>query len=200
MPAFTDLLRGLLETGVVRLRHPPTLLPEEREPALSLLESAFRDHSLDVAGPAIAFDPEAALAASGFAAWSCWYLLHREASPATVERTLILPRPPRRAAEHLSADVVARFLPGVHRRARVVAAGDVLTSRLEEFLRRWPLSGVLADLEAPPLEPVELDGHPGLLLLYAERLAQRPRPSWVADPAREIIELVFAERELPVPR
>src|SRR5438093_406611 len=65
--------------------------------------------------------------------------------------------------------------------------------------RRWPLSGVLADIDEPPLLPVDLGGHPGLLLLYAERLARQRRPAWVADgPAREYIELVFGERNLPL--
>ena len=48
MPAFTDLVRRLLEEGSVRLREPPRLLPEEREPVLALLASAFEEHRLDV--------------------------------------------------------------------------------------------------------------------------------------------------------
>jgi hypothetical protein len=45
-----------------------------------------------------------------------------------------------------------------------------------------------------------LGGHPGLLLLYAERLAEHLRPEWVPDgPARPYVELVFTQRGLPVP-
>jgi hypothetical protein len=76
----------------------------------------------------------------------------------------------------------------------------VLTRCLAELLRRWPLTGVLADLEDGPLAPVELGGHPGLLLLYAERLAESPRPAWVPrGPALPFVEMVFAERGLRVP-
>src|SRR5207253_2139359 len=109
MAAFTDLLRGLLEEGSARLQAPPLPRPEERAPALALLESAFRDHRLDVAGPALDFAPAAALAAAEFTAWACWFLVHRGEAPAEVERALKPPAPPRSAAEHLAADVVFRF-------------------------------------------------------------------------------------------
>ncbi len=56
---------------------------------------------------------------------------------------------------------------------------DPLTLRLKDTLRRWPLSGVLANLDEPPFSPVELAGHPGLLLLYAERLVVRHLPAWL---------------------
>jgi hypothetical protein len=47
---------------------------------------------------------------------------------------------------------------------------------------------------------VDLGGHPGLLLLYAERLALRPRPAWALHgPAREYVELVFSEKGMPTP-
>jgi hypothetical protein len=200
MAAFTDLLRGLFEEGSARLRAPP--LPEagERAGALAVLEAAFRDHRLDVAGPAIDFDASAALAAAEFTALACWFLVHRGAQPAEVERALKVPAPPRTAGQHLSADVVFRLLPTVHRRAQALDPRDVLTARLEELLRQWPLSGVLAELEEPPLEPVDLGGHPGLLLLYAERLALRPRPAWALHgPAWEYVELVFSEKGMPTP-
>jgi hypothetical protein len=90
-------------------------------------------------------------------------------------------------------------VPQVHRRAKR-AADEVLTKRLEEWLRLYPLSGVLADLEEGPLTPVTLDQHSGLLLLYAERLAERVRPAWVPEgPALASVEMIFAERGLQVP-
>jgi hypothetical protein len=200
MAAFTDLVRRLLDEGGICLREPPRLDPGERDAVLALLASAFEDHRLDAAGPAIPFAPECALRAVEFLAWSCWFLLHRGEPPEAVERSLPILPPPRAAAEHLSADLLFRFLPQVHRRARAVNPQDPLALRLEETLRRWPLSGVLADIDAPPLGDVELAGHPGLLLLYAERLAGRPRPAWAAEGAvREYVELVFAERGLAVP-
>jgi hypothetical protein len=199
MAAFVDLVRSLLE-GSVRLREPPLLRADEHE-VVGLLGTAFDDHRLDVAGPPLPFAADCALRAAEFLAWSCWFLLHRGGEAAEVERCLADLPAPRSAAEHLSADLLFRFLPQVHRRARAVDPEDPLTRRLEDTLRRWPLSGVLADLDNPPHGPVELDGHRGLLLLYAERLVERPRPAWMpASPlGRQVAELVFAERGLPLP-
>jgi hypothetical protein len=71
---------------------------------------------------------------------------------------------------------------------------DVLTTRLGELLRSWPLSGVLASIDDPPLTPIDFGGHHGLSLLYAERLAANPRPTWVVDGlVGEFIELVAHE-------
>ena len=45
-----------------------------------------------------------------------------------------------------------------------------------------------------PLAPVEFASHPGLRLLYAERLAQHEKPGWFpAGPAMESVELVWQQ-------
>jgi hypothetical protein len=200
MAAFTDLVHRLLTEGSVRLREPPSLRPEERESVLALLANAFDDYRLDVAGPLIPFAPTCALRAMELLAWSSWFLLHRSEPDAEVDRCLPVLAAGQTASEHLSADLVLRFLPQVHRRARAVNPQDLLTIRLEETLRRWPLSGVLADLDNPPLVEISFEQHRGLLLLYAERLAERPRPAWVTSGlGQEYVELVFSERGLPVP-
>jgi hypothetical protein len=201
MSAFVNFIRTLLEEGSARLREPPRLAPEERDAVLAVLRAAFRDHMLDLAGPPLAFVPAVALRAVEWTAWACWFLVHRTSPPSALEAALAIFSPGAGAAEHATADVVLRLLPQVHRRARTVSPRDPLTVRLEELLRRWPLSGVLAELDEPPLTEVEFAGHPGLLLLYAERLAsgagQRPRTWRVEGPARDYIDLVFSERGLP---
>jgi hypothetical protein len=69
-----------------------------------------------------------------------------------------------------------------------------LASYLADLLRTWPLSGVLSDLPEGPEDVGDLGGHPGLWMLYAERLAIDERPAWmVRGPAREYVELVFHE-------
>jgi hypothetical protein len=198
MPAFADFVHVLLEQGIARLREPPQMAASEREAVLAALRDAFHDHILDIAGPSLTFSPAVALRAMQWTAWACWFLVHRGEPGRAVEDALAVFAPGNDAAEHATADVVLRLLPQVHRRARAASPRDPLTVRLEELLRRWPLSGVLADIDEPPLTPVLLGGHPGLLLLYAERLAQRPRPAWRAPgPAAEYIDLVFSERGLP---
>jgi hypothetical protein len=200
MASFVEFLRTLLTDGRVVLRQRPAVDAAERAEARVLLADAYDDYRLDVAGPPLPFDAATALGMAERLWLACWFLVRRDEPPEAVERALAPPPPPASAAQHLSADLVLRFLPQVHRRARALDAADGLTRRLTELLRDWPLSGVLSDVEEGPRVPPEFDGHPGLLLLYAERLAERPRPAWVpAGPALPYVELAFAERNLPAP-
>jgi hypothetical protein len=93
-----------------------------------------------------------------------------------------------------------RLLPAVLRRAGA-KSDEALADEVRAALLRWPLSGVLADLEEAPAGPLDFHGHPGLQLLYAERLVNGPRSAWVPPdgPAREWAERVFAERGRPLP-
>jgi hypothetical protein len=60
-------------------------------------------------------------------------------------------------------------------------------------LRQWPLSGVLSDVTEPPLTPPEFDGNPGLMLLYAERLARHEKSAWVPQgEGREYVQWVIS--------
>jgi hypothetical protein len=201
MASLVEFLGRLLKDGSVILTGRPDVQAEESAQAGSLLARAFADYCLEVAGPPVAFEQDSALRAARYLWLACWFLLHRDEPDADVKKVLAADQPPRSAAEHLSADLVLRFLPQVHRRARAVDAADVLTRRLEDLLRQYPLTGALADVEEGPLNPPEFENHPGLLLLYAERLAEHPRPAWLAEqgPAREYAELVWAERGLSLP-
>jgi hypothetical protein len=197
---FVEFLLRLLEQGSVALSARPVLTDADRPAVTAMLSAAFRNHALDVAGPVVTFDPAAALAAAEFVGKACWYLVSRGELPDVVASILTLAPPADLASAHLSTDVVLRFLPAVHRRARALAPDDVLTGALAKVLREWPLTGALADVTDGPLTPPIFGGHPGLLLLYAERLASRPKPAWAVDgPARPYIELAFEERGLPVP-
>ena len=200
MASFVAFLRGLLNEGAAVLRERPHGVGDERPEAETLLAEAFADHRLDIAGPLLAFDAGTALAAAEQLWFACWFLLHRGEPPAEVEKCLRPCTPPVTASQHLSADLVLRFAPRVYRRARRADAADMLTKWLEQLLRRHPLTGVLSDIEEGPLAPVHLEDHPGLLLLYAERLAENPRPAWaVQGPVSSYIEMVFGERGLPLP-
>lgn len=199
MSSFAEFLQQLLSQGEVVLRERPRHSHAEQGEARRVLTEAYADYRLDVAGPLIDFDAKTALAASELVRRACWFLVFRQESEAEVGRDLRMPGPPTSAAEHLSADLVLRFLPHVYRRARGLAPSDRLVKILEEVLRQWPLTGVLSDVAQEPTTSLDLSGHPGLMLLYAERLARKVKPAWVPrGRTLEYVELVFQEAGLPV--
>jgi hypothetical protein len=84
--------------------------------------------------------------------------------------------------------LLLRYVPAVHRRARALRPDDELAEALANLLRRWPLSGVLGDIDDGPLTPTDFAGHPGLCLLFAERLAHHEKAAWY--PTGKAIEAV----------
>jgi len=193
MTLFRDWLTRVLVHGESVQAAPPPDPRAERDSILVVLREAFDRIALDVAGPALPFDPDAALAAATTLARACWLLVAPEEAELL---TLPMPAEPATAAAHLSVDVTLRLLPAVHRRAVLREPGAGLAAAIAAVLRAWPLSGVLADLDGESTTPPDFDGHAGLQLLYAERLLLTARPGWVpkSGAAREWAERVFAER------
>ncbi len=185
----------MLTDGSVVLRERPVIRPEEHRQAAAWLQSDYADFRLDVAGPLLAFDADAALRAAECCRSACWFLVDHGAEDAEVEAEVKMPAPGGDPAQHLSADLVLRFLPQIYHRARAIAADDRLTRCLATICRQWPLSGVLADLSDEPTTPLDFGGHSGLQLLYAERFVQHRRPSWLPKgTTEEYINLVLSER------
>ena len=192
MPPASHWLAEVLATGESITDSPPDLAAD-RTAVLGTLRHAFNRHALDIAGPAIPLDADAALLGAQLLAVSCWRQASGDDAPP-------LPvREPDSPAAHLSSDVCIRLLPGVYRRA--VASGTPLAAELEAILRCWPLAGVLADLDGSPKIAPDFGGHFGLQLLYAERLTRAPRRGWLppAGPGFELAERVFAEQNLTLP-
>lgn len=185
MASLAGFLDRLVNEGRVvfreALRGEPSA--EDRAEAAVRLRKAFNEVLMDLAGPPVEFDERSALAAAEWTQTACWFLVSRGEPAEVVDHALRLPPPPRSAGEHLSADLTLRYLSAVHRRARAMDPDDVLSRRLSEVLRRWPLSGALSDVEQAPTSPIDFDGHEGLLLLFAERLTARPKPSWTPSEA-----------------
>ena len=177
MSATSEFLESLFDDGAVTFAARPVAAPGDSA-ARELLDRVHTTERLSVAGPPVPFDSFAALAAAEFLRWACWFVVNREESAAEIERLLIVPPEPQIAAQHLSADLTFRFLPQVHRRARALNPDDPLTLRMSDALRRFPLSGVLADIAAEPTTRLEFENHPGLQLLYAERFERHSRPAW----------------------
>jgi hypothetical protein len=184
MNDLVEFLAGLFSKGCITFRSPP----EPVNPGagavsagvLGQLEGAYAAYRLDIAGEAIALDAGVAAAAAELLRQASWALVCHRDKVEDLERRLTMPRAPRTASQHASADLILRYLPQVHRRARALDPSDVLVGLLEAVLRQWPLSGVLSGLHEAPTAPLDFGGHKGLMLLYAERLAQSrgATPAW----------------------
>lgn len=193
MTAFAAFLRQLLTTGEAVFKERPEALDSQRREALHLLGQAYAIYRLEIAGPLLDFNSRVALAAAEVVYHACWFLVNHDDPPELVARCLVMPAPGS-AADHLSADLMLRYLPTIHRRARAMAPSDPLPELLAGILRHWPLSGVLSEVTEAPLTSLELGGHPGLWQLYAERLARNEKAGWLPEgAAREHVELIFRE-------
>ena len=200
MATFSDFLAEIFHEGrvVFRSARAPRDRPTERD--VSVLAEAFATFALSVAGPTVAFDARTACEAADLVRQAGWALVDREERPADLRRRLRMSAAPTTPANHLSADLLLRYLPQILRRARGLDPTDPLGEILGELLRRWPLSGALSDVEEGPLGTTDFGGHPGLLLLYAERVAAHDRPAWRPDPpspAYDYYQLVSGECPRP---
>ncbi|WP_406696245.1 hypothetical protein V5E97_35185 [Singulisphaera sp. Ch08] len=188
------LLPTLLYEGRLAFRQSPCMDASSPE-ATRLLRSAFDVYQLNVAGPRIEFDANTAIESSSLVIRASWALVNLGLPVAELTRWLAMSHPPTTPSHHLTADLVFRFLPQLRKRALAHRAIDPLVERIESILRQWPLSGVLAGLETGPDTPPQFSGHPGLMLLYAERWAIHRDPAWRPDDSlNEYVDLVLNDR------
>jgi hypothetical protein len=193
MPTFSTSLRSLLNSGRVVLNRRPEVSHEDRGEIKTVLEESFEQFSLQLAGPQLALHFDTAMAAGNVVLQACWFLVSDAEPELELERCLVMPWHPQTPEQHLSADLLFRFLPQVHQRALALDRGDKLPILLAELVRRWPLSGVLSSVAEPALTSLDF-GHPGLQMLYAERLAGNTKPGWLPDGrGLEYVELVWKE-------
>jgi hypothetical protein len=201
MAAFSEFLAQLLFGGKVVFRSPSA--PQDRPTGRDLvtLADAFAAFARSVAGPPIVFDGDVAVQAAELVRQASWALVSREERPDDLKRRLRMSSAPKTPAQHLSADLFLRYLPQILRRAAGLDPADPLIVILGDLLRHWPLSGALADIEEVPLIPLDFGGHSGLLLLFAERLADHDRPPWRPEsgsPAYDYFQLVAGMRPGPI--
>jgi hypothetical protein len=191
---LSEFIQNLLRDGVVRFQDRPSNSAKDYSDAVLLLERAFASHRLEVAGPTIPFDAAVALAATELVCWACWFLVSRTELESELTQRLRMPAVPSIPAHHLSADLMLRYLPQVHRRARALYPTDPLHKILAGVLREWPLSGVLSEVAEGPTVALDLNSHSGLWMLYAERLARQEKPGWFpSGPGLDYVELVWQE-------
>jgi hypothetical protein len=194
MSPRAHFFQELLRVGSAVLRDAPTPALGRDADLAKILRSAYADYCLDIAGPPLAFEEPTALAAAGVVEQACWALVSQALPVHELEQRLQMPAPPQTAAQHLSGDLLLRYLPQIHGRARARDETDPLVHIVEKILRQWPLSGVLAHVEDGPEIALDFGGHAGLMLLYAERLARHEKPAWFpGGEAAAYVELVWSQ-------
>ena len=192
MSTSSEFWQRVFTDGSIVLEGPPHGVADRD--SLALLERFHEEYRLEIAGPPLPFVAEAAAQGARIVEMAAWYLASQAGTPRDLERHLVLADEPAGPADHLSADLTLRYLPCIHQRARVLYPADPLPALLGEILRRWPLSGMLADLPDAPLGDLDFGGHPGLLFLYAERLAENLNPAWIPRGlGAPYVDLVWAE-------
>jgi hypothetical protein len=183
MAAFSVFLAQLLDEGRVVFRSQKVSQDGPTARDTAKLADAFASFALSVAGPPVAFDGGVACQSAELVRQASWALVNREERPGDLKRRLRMSTTPRTPAQHLSADLLLRYMPQILRRARGLDPIDPLIEILGHLLRCWPLTGALSDIEEAPLVATDFGGHPGLLLLYAERIAAHDRPAWRPEPS-----------------
>ena len=112
MSELAPFLERLFATGEARLAGPPEL--GDRREVEAVLRSAFAEYYLEIAGPPIDLDVDAALSAAFFTARACWFAVSRDESPEQVQaRSLKLsdPRTPAAPFQRSYAPIPNNGLP-----------------------------------------------------------------------------------------
>jgi hypothetical protein len=188
--SLARFLHTLFTRGEVFFRKAPVVVSRHDTDALRVLETEYARYVLELPGKPPPLHAETALKAAETLRQACWFLLSHDEDDDQVRRMVEWPGLATAPAQHYSADLTLRLAVRVHRRAKALNPGDALVRALEGTLRRRPLSGVLCEIDEPPLE-LQLGDHEGLMLLYAERYAAHPKPGWQpTGRAGEYIELV----------
>src|SRR5207253_2910601 len=118
MASSASLLTGLLRSGRVHLEGRPDTSLRDNGQIRELLKESFAHLALKIAGPPLVLHFETARAAGALALQACWFLVS-DAEPETeLQRCLVMPYAPQTPEQHLSADLLFRFLPQIHQRAR----------------------------------------------------------------------------------
>jgi len=194
MSTSSKFWRRLFTEGGIIFDGPPRGNPFADPDTVPLFTRFYNDHALAVAGPALSFVEAVSAQSARVVELSAWYLVSHAGTPEELELDLAMPGEPREPADHLSADLALQYLDSIYQRARVLYPADRMTTLLADILRHWPLSGVLADLPDGPAGDLDFGGHPGLLLLYAERLAANFKPAWIPRGlGAPYLELVWTE-------
>jgi hypothetical protein len=137
--------------------------------------------SLELAGPPLAFDVEAAAWGAGRLYEACRYLTYRQEGDEAVRKAFAGPAPKPTPEAIFGVDLVLRHLPELWTLANSLADDDPLIDEMNKMAAMWPLSSVgVKEIEAVDPEPILV--HRGLRQLYIDRILQKRDRSRLSDP------------------
>jgi hypothetical protein len=171
--SLKDFITSLTAGVEIQVHSPDQPAPQFDAAAAAALREGREVAANELAGEAPPLD----LAAGGWAAvqfyCACQFLVCRDATAEKVTQILGAPCPVARSpATDFSVDLIFRFLPDLHERARRLAPDDPLVAALGLWARDWPLSSPGVVLEEPPvLETFRT--WPALWRLYVDRVMGR---------------------------
>lgn len=191
---LAEFIEEIWTAGTCTVR--PTPMPAEQEnelAALALLQRAYADDAVHQPAPVPAFEAEAALWAARYLYRAVQLTVVRELDDTAVRVWLRQFPGPATPEAHYSVDLLLRHLPDLLRLCQGLAPADALVQHLQATLQYWPLSAVGAKLSELP-DPAPILAHPGLRLLYADRLlAARDLPLAQHPAARELLREVLGQ-------
>lgn len=175
---FGLFLDRLFREGSIAFDRAPEPVAEPSWNVEQILRSAFETHRLSIAGPPITFDRDSARCAANFLRHACWGLVRQEEIEIDAIDRPRASNQSHRPEAHLSIDLTYRYLPIVYRRSAAIGRYEVLRRQIALELRKWPFSGVLANLLEAPLGSLDFGGHQGLAIAYAERFIEHHNDAW----------------------
>ncbi|WP_354580336.1 hypothetical protein [Hymenobacter sp. UYP22] len=191
---LAEFIEEIWTAGTCTVSPAPMPVEEENElAALAWLQRCYAEDIRHQPAPMPAFEAAAALWAARFLYRAVQLTVLRELDDTAV-RVWLQEFPGLGTPEaQYSADLLLRHLPDLLRLCQGLAPADALVLHLQATLVRWPLSAVGAKLPDLP-DPAPVLGHPGLRLLYADRLlAIRDLPLARHPAARELLREVLGQ-------
>ena len=178
MTSFHEFLTGLLKDGRVVFRSESALTTGRGRRISRFWKRLSAFSGFRWPGRRFRLTRQWAYSAAELVRQASWALVNHDDRVSHLKKCLTMPIEPVTPAHHLSADLDAALPAASLKRARGLDPTDPLIVAAGRRARRWPLSGVLSDVARAPLGSLDFGGHPGLLLLYAERLAANDRAAW----------------------
>jgi MoxR-vWA-beta-propeller ternary system domain bpX4 len=180
--ALSEFITDLLTEGRVEVTGMPgPISSEDMDETRLLLEQLYQDECTHLAGTAPPFDAAAAVWAAIYLYNSIHYIVWRDIGEEEMKAGLQPWSGQYNPSSAWSADLILRHLPRLTELAKGLSPGDILVSELRSTAAQWPLSSPGVELDET-CEQRPVPDHPGLRLLYLDRIIKEKDKSKLKDP------------------